>query len=59
MILIPKKEFYDVCKYIYKKKHDFMYIDTTREPSRMLHKNFNPLSISSPNIPAEDFEFDS
>ena len=59
MILIPKKEFYDVCKYIYKKKHDFMYIDTTKEPSRMLHRNFNPLSISSPNIPDEDFEFDS
>jgi len=57
MILIPKKEFYDVCQFIYKKKHDFMYIDTTQQPHKMIHRNFNPLIISSPNI-SKDFEFD-
>ena len=40
----------NVCKYIYKNKHDFMYIDTEQEPDRMIHKNFNQLIIKSPNI---------
>jgi len=58
MILIPKKEFYDVCQYIYKRKHDFMYLDTTQQPQKMIHRNFNPLNITSPNI-SKDFEFDN
>ena len=58
MILIPKKEFYDVCQYIYKRKHDFMYLDTSLEPHKMIHRNFNPLNITSPNI-SKDFEFDN
>ena len=58
MILIPKKEFYDVCQYIYKRKHDFMYLDTSLDPHKMIHRNFNPLNITSPNI-SQDFEFDN
>ena len=54
MILIPKKEFYDVCQYIYKRKHDFMFLDTTQQPHKMIHRNFNPLNITSPNI-SKDF----
>ena len=54
MILIPKKEFIDVLRYIYKKKHDFMYIDTQLPEHKQIHKNFNQLIISSPNI--TDFE---
>ena len=50
IIQIPKKEFYDVCKYIYDKKHNFMYIDTQLPEDKMIHKNFNQLIISSPNI---------
>lgn len=50
VILIPEKEFYDVMKYIYDKKHNFMYIDTTRNQDEMIHKNFNKLIIDSPNI---------
>jgi GTPase SAR1 family protein len=50
LITIPKKEFMDVLRYIYKKKHDFMYIDTQQEDTKQLHKNFNQLIISSPNI---------
>tara|TARA_R110000787_G_scaffold55854_6_gene128686 strand:+ start:1579 stop:2343 length:765 start_codon:yes stop_codon:yes gene_type:complete len=50
VILIPKKEYMDVCKYIYNKSHQFMYIDTTLEPHNMIHKNFNQLNVSSPNI---------
>jgi len=49
-ILIPQKEFFDVLRYIYDKKHNFMYIDTTLSEDKMIHKNFNQLTISSPNI---------
>lgn len=56
MITIPKKEFMDVLRYIYKKKHDFMFVDTQQEDTKQLHKNFNQLLISSPNI--ADFSLD-
>ena len=54
MILIPKKEFLDVLRYIYDKKHNFMYIDTQLPEDKQIHKNFNQLIIRSPNI--TDFE---
>ena len=50
VILIPKKEFMDVLRYIYDKKHNFMYIDTKLQDNKMIHKNFNQLIINSPNI---------
>ena len=50
VILIPKKEYMDVCKYVYSRPHNFMYIDTTLEPHNMIHKNFTQLIINSPNI---------
>ena len=50
VILIPKKEYTDTLRYVFNKKHDFLYIDTTQPPDKMLHKNFNQLSIKSPNI---------
>jgi|TARA_R110000824_G_scaffold143807_2_gene311544 hypothetical protein len=49
-ILIPRKEFVDTMRYVYDKKHNFMYIDTTLPENRMIHKNFNQLIIESPNI---------
>ena len=54
MILIPRKEFLDVLRYIYDKKHNFMYIDSQLPEHKQIHKNFNQLIISSPNI--MDFE---
>jgi hypothetical protein len=54
MILIPKKEFIDVLRYIYDKKHNFMFIDTQLPEHKQIHKNFNQLIIKSPNI--MDFE---
>jgi hypothetical protein len=55
VILIPKKEFTDTLRYVFNKKHDFLYIDTTQDPDKMLHKNFNQLSIKSPNITEDLF----
>ncbi|MAB53682.1 ATP-binding protein [Marinobacter sp.] len=57
VIQIPKKEFTDVLRYVFDKKHNFLYIDTTQEDHKMLHKNFNQLIIHSPNI-QEDFSMD-
>ena len=50
IILIPRKEYADVCKYVYDKKHQFMFIDTNQNPDNMLYKNFNQLEVSSDNI---------
>ena len=50
MITLPKKEFMDVLRYIYKKKHDFMYLNLQEEDTKQIHKGFNQLLISSPNI---------
>ncbi len=50
MITLPKREFNDVLRYIYKKKHDFMYLDLQEEENKQIHKGFNQLIIRSPNI---------
>tara|TARA_R100000654_G_scaffold59894_2_gene86655 strand:- start:1489 stop:2280 length:792 start_codon:yes stop_codon:yes gene_type:complete len=50
VILIPRREFYETLRYIYDKKFQFMYIDTTLPDYKMIHKNFNQLEIKSPNI---------
>ena len=46
LILIPKKEFFEIMKYVFKKKKDFMYIDTNKDWNTMLHRNFNQLDFS-------------
>lgn len=43
LILIPKTDYYDLLQYIFKKKNDFMYIDTNKDYNTMFHRNFNPL----------------
>ena len=50
MITLPKKEFMDVLRFVYKKKHDFLFINLQDEDTKQLHKNFNQLIIRSPNI---------
>jgi|TARA_R100000479_G_scaffold167193_1_gene107505 hypothetical protein len=57
VILIPKKEFYDVLRYVYDKPFQFLYIDTTLPDDRMMFKNFNQLEVSSPNILGDGFRF--
>ena len=56
IINLPKKEFMDVLRYVYDKKHNFLYIDTQLEETKQLHKNFNQLIIRSPNITDFDLE---
>tara|TARA_R100000005_G_scaffold93547_2_gene69254 strand:- start:189 stop:998 length:810 start_codon:yes stop_codon:yes gene_type:complete len=55
VILIPKAEFYEVLRYIYNKKYQFMYIDTTLPDYKMIHKNFNQLEVKSPNIMGDNY----
>ena len=57
VILIPKKEFYDVLRYIYDRPYQFLYIDTTLPDNKMMFKNFNQLEVNSPNILGDGFRF--
>jgi len=58
IILIPKKEYLDVLRYVYDKKHNFMYIDNSLQDNKQIHKNFNPLEINSPNITTDYSELE-
>ena len=49
LIIIPQKDFYDILKYCFDKKHHFLYIDTNKSYEKMFHKNFNCLEFSSTN----------
>lgn len=52
LVLIPKQEFYDLLKYTFQKKNDFLYIDTNKDFNNMFHRNFNQLEFVAP---AEDY----
>lgn len=49
LIIIPQKEFYDILKYCFDKKNNFLYIDTNKGYNDMFHKNFNKLQFKSHN----------
>tara|TARA_R100000805_G_C3614793_1_gene116049 strand:- start:1364 stop:1897 length:534 start_codon:yes stop_codon:yes gene_type:complete len=57
VVLIPKKEYFDVMRYVYDKPYQFMYVDTTLPDDKMMFKNFNQLEIKSPNILGDGFRF--
>ena len=54
MILIPKKDYYDLLKYTFKKKHDFLYIDVNKSFDKMFHRNFNQLEIGDSQMDYAD-----
>jgi len=45
LILISKKEFYNILNFVFKKRHDFLYIDTNAPLNKMFHKNFKLLNF--------------
>ena len=47
LVLIPKQEFYEILKYTFKKKNDFLYIDTNKDFNNMFHRNFNQLEFGT------------
>ena len=49
LILIPRKEFYEILKYCFDKKHNFIYIDVNKPHDKMFHKCFTELSFSAEN----------
>jgi len=49
LIIIPQKDFYEILKYCFDKKHHFLYIDVNKPYNRMFHKCFNELSFASSN----------
>jgi hypothetical protein len=53
LILIPKKEYYELLKYTFQKKNDFLYIDVNKDFNRMFHRNFNELEFGKPDLSYE------
>jgi hypothetical protein len=49
LILIPKDDYYQILKYCFDKKHNFIYIDINKSHDKMFHKCFNELSFRSKN----------
>jgi len=49
LIIVPIKDFYDILKYCFDKKHHFVYIDVDKSYDKMFHKNFNCLEFNSTN----------
>ena len=47
LILIPKDDYYQILKYCFDKKHNFIYIDINKSHDKMFHKCFNELSFKS------------
>ena len=44
---LTKAEWYQLCKYVWDKKFQFLYLDTTKPFAKMYHKNFNPLELKT------------
>jgi len=42
-ILISKEKYYEILKYVFDKKHNFLYLDLDKDLDEMFHKNFNKL----------------
>ena len=42
---LNKAEWYQLCKYVWDKKFQFLFLDTTRPFQKMYHKNFNQLEL--------------
>ena len=45
-ILVDKKQFEAICKYCYKDKYDFMYLDLEKPYDKVFHRNFNKLEMN-------------
>jgi len=49
VITIPKEDFFNILNYTFKKKHDFLYLDTNKDSDNMFHRNFNKLELNKNN----------
>jgi len=45
LILISKKEFYNILNFVFKKRHDFLYVDINAPLNKMFHKGFKLLNF--------------
>ena len=44
---MTKMEWYQLCKYVWDKRYNFMYLDTTKSFNQMYHKLFNQLHLTT------------
>ena len=47
LIIIPQTDFYQILKFCFDKKNNFLFIDTNKGYNNMFHKNFNRLEFNS------------
>ena len=50
LIIIPQKDFYQILKYCFDKKNNFLFIDTNKGYNNMFHKNFNRLEFNTNDV---------
>jgi hypothetical protein len=44
---LNKAEWYQLLKYVWDKKFNFLFLDSTKPFNRMYHKNFNNLKLTT------------
>ena len=49
LIVLPKEDFFEILKYCFDKRHNFIYIDINKSYDKMFHKCFNQLEFNSQN----------
>ena len=49
LIVLPKDDFFEILKYCFDKRHNFIYIDINKSYDKMFHKCFNQLEFNSQN----------
>tara|TARA_R110002124_G_scaffold183029_1_gene350401 strand:+ start:869 stop:1627 length:759 start_codon:yes stop_codon:yes gene_type:complete len=47
LILVPKKEFYEILNYTFDKKNNFLYLVVDNDVENMFYKNFNQLQFKT------------
>ena len=53
LITCEKQEYFDILNYTFKKKNDFLYLDTNKDHINMFHRNFNKLELKPKNTDKE------
>jgi len=47
MVMIPRDEWFSILRHTFQRKHDFLYMDLTKNEKSMFHRNFNLLKFQS------------
>ena len=51
---LSRKQFEKICRFVFKNKHDFLYMRTDQPEYSKYHRNFNPIEIEVDEIDLDD-----